>query len=112
MARPTYETPEDIRTYTLRVARAKGWELNPDEQFTRTIEEGLLTNYRRFGCFLCPCRDIDTPPQQNRDILCPCRYAQADIDEFGHCFCGLFVRKGFGEGGERVGSIPERRPAR
>lgn len=109
---PTDRTPEDIRAYTERVARAKGWEVNPDDAFRASVEGGLLANFHRHGRYYCPCRDPEGGPEQNRDILCPCPYAVADIAEYGHCYCGLFVRPGFGRNGEQVSSIPERRPER
>lgn len=101
---------EDIRAYTSKVAKVKGWELNPDEAFTQSIEEGLLTNFRRYGCFVCPCRDSDGDRQKDRDILCPCKYSAADIEEFGQCYCGLFLAHGFTAEGKTVTAIPERRP--
>lgn len=101
---------EDVVAFTERAARSKGWELNPDPEFRKSVQEGLWENYKRHGRFYCPCRDVEGPPEVNRDILCPCPYATADIAEYGHCFCGIFVRPGFGQHGEQVSSIPERRP--
>lgn len=106
------KTFEDVRNYTEKVAKAKGWELNPDQNFRSSIQEGLLSNFNRHGRLYCPCRDVEGEPKDNRDILCPCPYAVQDIQEYGQCFCGLFVRPGFGKNGEEVTSIPERRPSK
>ncbi|MCK4455676.1 MAG: hypothetical protein KAU99_04950 [Thermoplasmata archaeon] len=43
------------------------------------------------------------------DIVCPCEYRDADVAEFGACFCALFVSKEVREGKE-LEPVPERRP--
>lgn len=91
------------------VAERQSWVLNPDEEFRRKIEEGLATNLERYGYLLCPCRDGDGERQAERDITCPCDYAKADIAEYGHCFCGLFMSPAFASSGKTVSPIPERR---
>ncbi len=101
---------EDIHAYTEKIARIKNWTVNKDQAFRGDIEAGLLTNFRRFGFFQCPCRDGSGDKKKDRDIICPCQYATADIDEFGQCYCALFLRPGFVENGGETTSIPERRP--
>jgi len=39
-----------------REAEASGYHLNPDEEFTRELVEGLLVNERRYDYWACPCR--------------------------------------------------------
>lgn len=99
--------PEEMARYVAQVARHRGWVVNPDPGFTAGIVEGLAAQNRRWGRPLCPCRDVDGP--EDRDIVCPCVYAQADLDEHGQCYCGLFLAPGKDPSG--VTSIPERRPS-
>jgi len=59
---------------------------------------------------LCPCRVSCGSKKYDVDIICPCEYRDADIDEFGMCYCGLFVSKQIKENPSQMGPIPERRP--
>ncbi|MCK5674707.1 MAG: hypothetical protein KAH95_15110, partial [Spirochaetales bacterium] len=71
-------------------AKYKQWYINPDQVFRQKLEEGLSVNYKRYGFYHCPCRESDGS-KNNKDIACPCRYAENDIKEWGQCFCGLYV---------------------
>ncbi|KGE71725.1 ferredoxin-thioredoxin reductase catalytic domain-containing protein [Spirochaeta lutea] len=107
---PKQKSLSQIRTFVERVSAKQGWVPNPDEEFRRKIEEGLQTNYNRYGFFLCPCRDGDGDRQHDRDITCPCSYNLADQAEYGHCYCGLFLSLEFAATGKKTEAIPERRP--
>lgn len=91
------------------VADHQGWVLNSDESFLAHLAQGLASNYNTYGYFLCPCRDGDGDRDEDKDIICPCVYARPDQDEYGHCFCGLFLTKEFAERGTTPRPIPERR---
>ncbi len=100
-------TPEDARRYAQQVARHRGWVVNPDESMTATLVEGLARQSSRFGRPYCPCRDVDGV-EADRDVICPCVYAAADINEHGQCYCALFLSPL--KDPKAVQSIPERRP--
>ena len=102
-------TPE-VRKFVESVAHHKGWILNRDDPFVGHLVEGLKTNYARYGFFQCPCRDSHGDRQKDKDIMCPCEYAQADIDEYGQCFCGLYLDPDFYSSHDDIDGIPERRP--
>lgn len=91
------------------VAKKQGWELNPDKEFTDSLITGLTTNWNRYSYYLCPCRDSDGSREADANIICPCVYAKADVEEYGHCFCALYLRKGFSGSGGVPGGIPDRR---
>ena len=101
------DTPELVRAYVNRVAAHRGWLVNPDSGLVDPILAGLATQARKMGLPYCPCRDVDGG-EADKDIVCPCLYAQPDIDQSGQCFCGLYLSPGKDPGD--VGSIPERRP--
>lgn len=86
-----------------------GWVLNPDSEFVDTLAEGLTVNANRHGYYLCPCRDGDGDRRADRDIVCPCVYAAKDIEEYGQCFCGLFLSRQRAADPAPVSQIPERR---
>jgi glutaredoxin-like protein NrdH len=98
----------EISKFVEASAKYKNWFINPDKKFRQNLEEGLLVNFKRYSFYHCPCRDSDSI-LNNRDIACPCKYAEKDIIEWGQCFCGLFVSKEIYEAGIELGSIPERR---
>ena len=101
---------EKAQEFVRKVAKLRGWALNPDEEFLDGVVEGLATNYKRYGYYLCPCRDGSGDRGEDRDIICPCTYCVPDQKEYGHCYCGLFLTKEFAESGKPVNQIPERRP--
>ena len=92
-----------------REAEQSGYRLNPDGEFTRELVRGLLVNERRYGYWACPCRLASGVRGDDLDIICPCDYRDADLEEFGSCYCGLYVSTEIAEGRRPVKPIPERR---
>lgn len=91
-------------------AEAGGYFLNPDVEFTKTLIEGLLINQKRYGYFSCPCRLAANDKDKDLDIICPCYYRDPDINEYGSCYCGLYVSEEIYKEGKEITPIPERRP--
>ncbi len=104
----TQKNLEDASTFATMVARKQGWVLNPDRDFTGTLVEGLMTNWNRYGYFLCPCRDTEGSREADRDVICPCKPAWQDIAEHGHCYCALYLDPSFAASGRAPSSIPDR----
>ncbi|MFO8133397.1 MAG: ferredoxin-thioredoxin reductase catalytic domain-containing protein [Thermoplasmatota archaeon] len=95
-----------------REAEAAGYHLNPDEEMTRQLIRGILVNEKRYGYGACPCRLAADDREMDLDIICPCDYRDADLNEYGNCYCGLYVSRAVLDGEREVQSIPERRPPR
>ena len=93
-----------------KYAPTKGLILNKDWDVVKPLLEGLLTNGERYGARTCPCRLASGDRKKDQDIVCPCEYATADIEEFGACFCWLFVSEEWNDGKVEHIQIPERRP--
>ncbi len=93
-----------------RWAESTGYNLNPDEEFTRGLVEGLLINRQRYGYQSCPCRLASGNKQNDKDIICPCDYRDPDLEEWGACYCTLYVSDEVLRGEREIQSIPERRP--
>jgi len=91
-------------------ARTYGYYLNPDPKFLQSLLEGLKQNEERYSYPSCPCRLASGMFDYDRDILCPCDYRDVDVQEFGACYCGLYVRKNIYEGKTELQPVPERRP--
>lgn len=95
-----------------REAEAGGYHLNPDCQFSKELVKGLLVNEKRYGYWACPCRLASGIKNEDTDIICPCDYRDADVTEYGTCYCALYVSSAVKEGTQHVRPIPERRPPR
>ncbi len=93
-------------------ARKSGYFLNPDSAFTMELVDGLLANEKRFGHQACPCRLADGDRKEDLDIICPCDYRDADLEDFGACYCALYVTKDIAEGRAKAEPLPDRRPVK
>ena len=93
-----------------REAEEGGYHLNPDVGFTKGLVRSLLVNEKRYGYWACPCRLASGVKEEDLDIICPCDYRDADVNEHGSCYCALYVSTEIAEGKKEAGSIPERRP--
>ena len=106
------EEVDRIRAQIERDAQAGGYHLHPDPSFTAGLVRGLIENERRYGYRSCPCRLATGTKETDLDIICPCDYRDADLVEYGACYCALYVSADVKAGRATVGSIPERRPRR
>ncbi len=99
----------DVKEYITRISKKNGWKLNTDQESLNDLIQGLQDNFNRLGYYNCPCRDSQEDPQLDRDIICPCRYAEPDIKEYGYCYCTLYSRIDYDQN-QSMRMIPERRP--
>jgi ferredoxin-thioredoxin reductase catalytic subunit/rubredoxin len=93
-------------------AEETGYRLNPDKDFTLRLVQSLLENEKRYGYWCCPCRLAFGERNKDLDVICPCYYRDSDVEEFGACYCALYVSDDWISGKKKHGSIPERRPAK
>lgn len=89
---------------------AKGIYFNKDRDLVFELLEALLLNKDRYGYMACPCRLACGDREKDKDIICPCEYRAPDLEEFGACFCGLYVSAEVHKNEVQVQYIPERRP--
>ena len=106
----TEKTVEDTEKFVSMVAKKQGWVLNPDKEFVKMLAEGLSANWNRYGYFSCPCRDAAGDREKDKDMVCPCDYCVPDQEEFGHCYCQLYLTAEFAASGKKPSYVPERRP--
>jgi ferredoxin-thioredoxin reductase catalytic chain len=93
-----------------KFAPTKGLILNNDREIVEPLLDGLLQNGERYGMRTCPCRLASGNRDKDKDIICPCEYAKPDIEEYGACYCWLFVSTEWNEKKVPHIQIPERRP--
>jgi ferredoxin-thioredoxin reductase catalytic chain len=106
---PTKDEIEKLHIRLERDAKQGGYYLNPDTKFVDGLVRGLLINEIRYGYRACPCRLAMADKASDLDIICPCNYRDADITEFGVCYCALYISSAIIKGEKELGSIPERR---
>ena len=109
-ASPTKEQIDLLYIRLKSETKAAGYHLNPDVEFTKELILGLLTNEFRYGYQACPCRLSSGNKADDMDIICPCDYRDADVGQYGNCYCALYVSAQIAEGKTQAESIPERRP--
>ena len=92
-----------------KIQEPKGYYFNRDREKTFQLLRGLLTNKDRYGYMSCPCRLAAGEREKDKDIICPCVYREPDVEEFGSCYCNLYVSKPWNEGSIEHILVPERR---
>lgn len=113
MTTPKKPSKTEIDKLTTRLdqdAETGGYHLHPDQAVTDPLVEGLIVNEGRYGYRNCPCRLASGNAEEDLDIVCPCDYRDADVEEYGCCYCGLYVSQDVKDGKKEISSIPERRP--
>ena len=96
---------------TLRKAQeAKGYYFNKDKERTFELLGNLLLNKERYGYMACPCRLASGEREWDKDIICPCIYREPDVEEYGSCYCHLYVSPEWNEEKIPHDYVPERRP--
>ncbi len=101
---------EEMLEYVKNDAEENDYYLCPDEDLLDDLIDGLVKNVDRYGYPSCPCREGSGIKTYDSDIICPCEYRDADVEEYGSCYCGLFVSKEVAEDPSELQPIPERRP--
>ena len=107
---PSSDDIERMTNKLRRQAESRGYHLTPDQEALRSLVEGLLVNMERYGYPSCPCRLSIGEKEDDLDIICPCDYRDADLDDHGACYCSLYVDKAIADGVKEVQPVPERRP--
>ncbi|MBD3193962.1 MAG: ferredoxin:thioredoxin reductase [Candidatus Lokiarchaeota archaeon] len=100
-----------MREYCKKICDTNNWILQKDEETLRDLIEGLVENKTKYGYQSCPCRFASGNRDLDRDLICPCKYAPPDIEEYGTCYCNLYLSPDYYERYEEdFVQIPERRP--
>lgn len=93
-----------------KVQEPKGYYFSVDRERVDELLEALITNKERYGYMVCPCRLASGERDQDKDIICPCVYREPDVQEFGSCYCNLYVSRDWNENRIPHDYVPERRP--
>ena len=93
-----------------KMQEPKGYYFSKDRDRVFELLEALLENKNRYGYMCCPCRLAAEDREKDKDIICPCVYRAQDVEEFGSCYCNLYVTEAWNEGKICHEYVPERRP--
>jgi ferredoxin-thioredoxin reductase catalytic chain len=88
----------------------RGYFFNKAKPWVLEILSDLMVNRERYGYMSCPCRLSAGDREKDKDIICPCAYRAADVEEFGSCYCNLYVSREWNDELIEHVYVPERRP--
>jgi len=92
------------------IQEPKGYYFNKDKARVLELLEALLLNKERYGYMACPCRLAGGDREKDRDIFCPCAYREPDVQDYGSCYCNLYVSPAWNDEKIPQDYVPERRP--
>ncbi|CAB5138554.1 hypothetical protein D3OALGA1CA_3705 [Olavius algarvensis associated proteobacterium Delta 3] len=101
---------QTLYTMLKNVQEPKGYFFNVDRERVDELLEALIANKERYGYMVCPCRLASGEKDQDKDIICPCVYREPDVQEYGSCYCNLYVSRQWNENTIPHDYVPERRP--
>lgn len=93
-----------------KTQEAKGYFFNEDKDRVFDLLNALIKNKERYGYMACPCRLAGGDKEKDKDIICPCVYRAPDVEEYGSCYCNLYVSSEWNENKIPHDYVPERRP--
>jgi ferredoxin-thioredoxin reductase catalytic subunit len=73
-------------------ARNRGWSVNPRWMLYTNLKLWIADSEAMYGRRYCPCYEPSGDPELDRKLICPCQFAQEEIDITGWCHCTLFGR--------------------
>jgi ferredoxin-thioredoxin reductase catalytic subunit len=101
---------EQLHDMLRAVQEPKGYFFNKDRDTVFDLLKNLLLNKERYGYMSCPCRLASGEHEKDKDIICPCTYRTPDVEEYGSCYCGLYVSQEWNDENIPHQYVPERRP--
>jgi ferredoxin-thioredoxin reductase catalytic subunit len=101
---------EELYEMLKKSQEARGYYFNIDKKRVFELLEALITNKERYGYMACPCRLASGNKENDRDIICPCVYREPDVEEYGSCYCNLYVSTEWNQKKIPHEYVPERRP--
>ncbi len=107
---PTLEEARLLKNRLAPIQEAKGYFFNADEERVLELLQQMLLIKAYSGHMTCPCRLASGSYENDRDIICPCEYREADVREFGCCYCRLYATREWNAGRMPHVLVPERRP--
>jgi len=77
-------------TWIRKFAKKKNYALNPNWMMHTNLEIWLTEMEETFGKRYCPCFEPSGNMDLDKRMLCPCKFLDDEIAEYGTCHCTLF----------------------
>ena len=74
-------------------AEKKNYDINPNKMIATNLKIWLSEMEGIYGKRLCPCFDPSGGKENDKAMICPCKYIDEEIEEYGTCHCALFGKK-------------------
>ena len=71
-------------------AASKGWSVNPRAMVYTNLRLWLADFEEMYGRRYCPCFEPSGDAELDKKLICPCQFAEAEIQSKGWCHCTLF----------------------
>ena len=102
---------QELLDYLKSFEKSHSFYLHADEEHRNSTIDALLANNEKYGHLACPCRLATGNMEDDEDIICPCVYCKEDVEDFGACYCLLFVKENFKYNFEFFPDIDDIRPS-
>ncbi len=86
------KTLEQQDAWIRKHAAKMGWSVNPRWMVYTNLRLWLSDCEAMYGRCYCPCFEPTGDEQLDRQLVCPCSFAQEEIERAGWCHCTLFGR--------------------
>jgi len=73
-----------------RYAKKQNYVVNPNKMILTNLKIWLSEMEGIYEKRLCPCFDPSGGEKNDKAMICPCKYIDEEIEEYGTCHCALF----------------------
>lgn len=84
------ESAKKQQEWLEKYAKQKNYALNPSWMMLTNLKSNLCEMEATFGKRYCPCFEPSADEELNKKMMCPCKFVDDEIAEYGTCHCALF----------------------
>ncbi|MDO9265878.1 MAG: ferredoxin-thioredoxin reductase catalytic domain-containing protein [Sulfurimonas sp.] len=98
------ESAKKQQDWLEKYAKQKNYALNPSWMMLTNLKSNLCEMEATFGKRYCPCFEPSADEELNKKMMCPCKFIDDEIAEYGTCHCALFGPADLSKAGWRASS--------
>ncbi|HEX5711195.1 MAG TPA: ferredoxin-thioredoxin reductase catalytic domain-containing protein [Sulfuricurvum sp.] len=84
------ESAKKQQNWLEKYAKQKNYALNPSWMMLTNLKSNLCEMEATFGKRYCPCFEPSADEALNKKMMCPCKFIDDEIAQYGTCHCALF----------------------
>ncbi|MBW6489408.1 ferredoxin-thioredoxin reductase catalytic domain-containing protein [Sulfurimonas sp.] len=84
------ESAKKQQEWLEKYAKQKNYALNPSWMMLTNLKSNLCEMEATFSKRYCPCFEPSGDEELNKKMMCPCKFIDDEIAEYGTCHCALF----------------------